>query len=160
MTVVYSIYSLITNIIAAKNNAKGSSYTVDYLTISLSSKESNDTTLNRTFFYIEAWLGMVTVIIWIFIFLFNRYREFKESQEYDDSSKTVSDYSILMEGMPMDVTEDELQKSLNSYFQILNAKKIPENSKKELKIRKLSIGKPFFLNEEELRDKELEEIIK
>lgn len=38
MTLVYSAFALITNIIAAKNNALGSSYTIDYLTISLASK--------------------------------------------------------------------------------------------------------------------------
>lgn len=43
MTVVYSIYSLITNIIAAKQFDQ-SDYTIDYLTISLASKQSNDTT--------------------------------------------------------------------------------------------------------------------
>lgn len=43
MTAVYSIYSLSTNIIAAKNNAQGNHYVVDYLTISLSSKAVNNT---------------------------------------------------------------------------------------------------------------------
>lgn len=52
MTLVYSIYSLATNIIAAKNNSQGDSYTVDYLTISLSSKQSNNTDLNRKFYFI------------------------------------------------------------------------------------------------------------
>lgn len=44
LTIIYSIYSIITNVIAAKKNSNGSTYTVDYLTISLSSKETNDTT--------------------------------------------------------------------------------------------------------------------
>ena len=43
MTLVYSVYSIITNIISAKNNTKGNDYTIDYLTISLASKQSNDT---------------------------------------------------------------------------------------------------------------------
>jgi uncharacterized Tic20 family protein len=38
LTFIYSIYSMVTNIIAAKNNSQGSEYTIDYLTISLSSK--------------------------------------------------------------------------------------------------------------------------
>ena len=80
MTAVYSIYSLATNIIAAKNNAQGNHYAVDYLTISLSSKAVNNTELNRLFFFIQAWLGAVTIIIWIIIFFVNRYREFKEAE--------------------------------------------------------------------------------
>jgi hypothetical protein len=43
MTLLYSLYSLATNVISAKNNAKGNDYTIDYLTISLASKQSNDT---------------------------------------------------------------------------------------------------------------------
>lgn len=77
MTAVFSIYSLATNIIAAKNNAQGSNYSVDYLTISLSSKEVNNTQLNRLFFFIQAWLGAATVIIWVIIFFVNRFREMK-----------------------------------------------------------------------------------
>lgn len=84
LTLVYSIYSLATNIIASKNNSLGSSYTVDYLTISLASKQSNPTDLNKLFYFIQAWLGMAVVIIWIVIFFVNRYREFKNAQEYDD----------------------------------------------------------------------------
>lgn len=74
MTLVYSLYSIATNVIAAKNNAQGNNYTVDYLTISLSSKQSNNTTQNQRFYYIQAWLGVVTVIIWIIVFFINRFR--------------------------------------------------------------------------------------
>ena len=96
MTLVYSIYSLATNIIAAKNNSMGDTYTVDYLTISLSSKQSNNTDTNKKYYFIQAWLGMATVVIWIFIFIYNRYQEIKGSQEYDDASKSASDYSIVI----------------------------------------------------------------
>ena len=74
LTVVYSIYALITNIIAAKDNSLGDKYTVDYLTISLSSKQSNNTDKNKLFYFIQAWIGMGTMIIWIFVFFLNRYR--------------------------------------------------------------------------------------
>jgi hypothetical protein len=80
MTVFFSAFALVTNVIAASNNSKGGNYTVDYLTISLSSKESNPTDLNKTFYFIQAWLGMVTVIIWVLVFFFNRYREQKEAK--------------------------------------------------------------------------------
>ena len=104
LTLVYSIYALVTNVIAAKNNALGGDYTVDYLTISLASKQSNATDLNKMFYYIQAWLGVAVVIVWIVIFFVNRYREYKKAQEYDDETISISDYSISLEGMPLDVT--------------------------------------------------------
>jgi hypothetical protein len=84
LTLVYSIYSLATNIIASRNNSLGNNYNVDYLAISLASKQSNPTDLNKLFYFIQAWLGMAVVIIWIVLFFVNRYREFKNAQEYDD----------------------------------------------------------------------------
>lgn len=68
MTVFYSFFALVTNIIAAKNNSN-SQYTVDYLTISLSSKQSVDSTNNRLFYYIQCWIGAVVMLIWIFLFI-------------------------------------------------------------------------------------------
>jgi hypothetical protein len=53
---------------------------VDYLTISLASKQSNQTSTNENYYFIQAWLGVVMVIIWIFIFVINRYRETKDAQ--------------------------------------------------------------------------------
>ena len=90
---------------SAKNNAKDSDYTIYYLTISLASKQSNDTTQNRQFYFIQAWIGTATIFIWIFIFFYNRYKETRDAQEYDDSSKSASDYSIVLEGMPIDLTQ-------------------------------------------------------
>lgn len=60
---------MITNIIASNNNNKvnANDYKIDYLTISLSSKMNNDTTDNRRFYFISAWLGVVTLIVWVII---------------------------------------------------------------------------------------------
>lgn len=74
LTIVFSIYALATNIIAAKDNTQGDQYTVDYLTISLASKQKNNTDKNKLFYFIQAWIGMATMIIWIFVFFYNRYR--------------------------------------------------------------------------------------
>ncbi len=80
ITAVYSIYALVTNVIASNNNTLGNNYTVDYLTISLASKQSNPTDLNKLYYYIQAWLGVVVVIIWIIFFFINRYKEYKQAQ--------------------------------------------------------------------------------
>jgi hypothetical protein len=66
-----------------------------------------------------------------------------------------------MEGMPLDVTEDEVQKNLNEYYErICRIGSVPKNRRRELKIRKLNVGKPHFMTEDELKDQELEDIIK
>lgn len=77
LTVVYSIYALVTNIIASNSNTLGGSYTVDYLSISLSAKESNPTDQNKLYFYIQAWLGVATIVLWILFFFINRHKEYQ-----------------------------------------------------------------------------------
>jgi hypothetical protein len=47
---------------------------------------------------------VVTVIIWIVLFVVNRYRETKDAQEYDEGNISVSDYSVALEGVPSDIT--------------------------------------------------------
>jgi uncharacterized Tic20 family protein len=79
LTIIYSIYAIITNIIAANKNTNGSTYTVDYLTISLSSKETNDTTQNRLFYFIQCILGAVTMLIWILVLIGIKYFELKSA---------------------------------------------------------------------------------
>ena len=79
LTVVYSIFSLITNIIAAsQNNGTGSSaYTVDYLTISLSSKETNDTSQNELYYLLSCCFGAGAMLIWIIVIIAIKYSEAK-----------------------------------------------------------------------------------
>jgi len=59
-----------------------------------------------------------------------------------------------MEGIPVDVTQDELQKQLDTYFdKIKSQNAIPEAAQKPFAITKLNIGKPFYLSEDALKDK-------
>jgi hypothetical protein len=154
MTAVYSIYALATNIIASNSNSLGNKYTVDYLTISLASKQSNPTERNKLYFYIQAWLGMVTVIVWILFFFINRYKEYKQAQEYDDETISISDYSVVLEGVPTDISQQELQKSFDEYFEYINSiRTIPEHRNKPLKVARLNVGKPFYLSEDALKNK-------
>lgn len=153
MTVVYSIYALVTNIIAANSNSLGSSYTVDYLTISLAAKESNPTDRNKLYFYVQAWLGVVTVILWVLFFFINRYKEYRQAQEYDDETISISDYSVVLEGVPIDISHQEVQKSFDEYFEYINSiRTIPEHRKKPLKVAKINVGKPFYLTEDALKN--------
>lgn len=121
MLIVYAIYGIITNVIASANlssTVSGSySYTIDYLSISLSSKETHDTPTNRMYYYIQCWLGVVFIIIWGLVLVFIKYSEIKNMQSYDDDTISCSDYSIVMEGVPVDIKQEELQKQLNAYYE-------------------------------------------
>lgn len=110
LTVVYSAFALGTNYIASKNSKTSS---VDYIAISLSSKETNDTFDNRRYYFIQCWLGVATIGVWIVALAIMKYHEVKSIEEYDNDTISCSDYSVVMEGMPLDVTKDELQKQLD-----------------------------------------------
>jgi hypothetical protein len=52
-----------------------------------------------------------------------------------------------MEGMPLDVTKDELQKQLDAFYEGLNPDSIPAKWRRPFKVAKLNVGKPFYLHE-------------
>lgn len=67
LTVIYSAYALITNYMASRNGSLSNRQTsVDYISISLSSKATNDTSTNRTYYFVQCWLGIATIAVWIF----------------------------------------------------------------------------------------------
>jgi hypothetical protein len=116
MCAVYSIFAIVTNAIAA--NADSSNlYNLDYITITLAAKQKNDTPTNRTYYFIQCWLGVVTILIWALVLIGVKYSEIKSSNEYDNDTSSASDYSIVIEGIPLDVTKEELQTQLNSYYE-------------------------------------------
>ena len=90
---------------------------IDYLTISLGSKEMNPTDINQRYYIIQCWLGVATVIIWLISFFAVKYFQMVDIFEYDNDTKSASDYSVSIEGFPMEITQEELQKQLNTYFQ-------------------------------------------
>lgn len=82
LTIIYSAYSLATNILAS--NVVGSSILtdyskIDYINISLSSKQTNDTSANRMYYYVSCWLGVANVIIWLLVIIAIKYNEVKDS---------------------------------------------------------------------------------
>ena len=100
MFLVYSIYSLVSNWLAAKDNKSISSY----LKISLAAKQLEHIETNETLYYIQCWLGLVTMMVWILMMMGIKYFEIKEAIEYDVDTSSCSDYSIVLEGIPLDVT--------------------------------------------------------
>lgn len=92
MTVVYSIYALITNLKAA--GAYDSlvtegriisifPITKGYLALSIGSKQMNPTDENAAYYLIQCWIGIGLVIIWmITIFIFKYYE--RSYERYGD----------------------------------------------------------------------------
>ena len=67
--------------------------------------------------------------------------------EYDDDTSSISDFSVVMEGMPLDVTQEELQAQLNSYYtSVTEHRKISEGRKRPFTIVRFNKGIPFYLN--------------
>ena len=56
------------------------------------------------------------------------------------------------------MTQEELQKQLDAYYETIS--NVPVHKKKPLTIMKYNVGKPFYLNEEELVDDEVKELKK
>ncbi len=120
-----------------------------------------DTESNRNLYYAQCWLGLLTILIWILMMVGIKYYEIKEGIEYDSDTSSCSDYSVVLEGIPLDVSKDELQRELNGYYNsVVEYRKIPEKKRKPFKIMKLNVAKPFYLNEEELKVKEIKEVEK
>ena len=78
MSLVYSIYALVTNLIASgKINVANYSVdtTADILSISLASKMTDHTSENSTFYLIQCYIGLGMVVIWCFLLFVLKYFE-------------------------------------------------------------------------------------
>lgn len=89
MFLIYVIYAFATNLVASgKYTTCGGIYNcsanLDYLSISLGSKQQNPTTENQTFYYIQCWIGVGMVIIWFITFAILKYREKLKELEVDN----------------------------------------------------------------------------
>ena len=60
--------------------------------------------------------------------------------------------------MPKDITKEELQGKFDEYEKTIEDRHVPKSKRRPLKIAKLNIGKPFFLNQEILQDDELDKM--
>jgi len=72
---VYGIYALVTNIMSAgvtNLDAIVANYT-DVLILSLGAKQLNINTENETYYYIQCWLGVAAIAIWIVTFILLKY---------------------------------------------------------------------------------------
>lgn len=136
---VYSLFALGTNISVAKStNYLNNTQSIDYLSISLGAKSRQTTvsqnTTGETFYYISAWLGVVMLLIWIFVF--GCIRRETAAIEFNASRKLrISDFSIVIENVPTDFTQEEIQKNFSDYLR----NKIDEDFDKEITLRNIEI---------------------
>lgn len=89
MLLVYSIFAFATNLVASgKFTTCGTlancSTNLDYLAISLGSKQLHATTENQMFYFIQCWLGVAMVVIWFITFAILKYKEKVKEIEVDD----------------------------------------------------------------------------
>lgn len=121
LTIIYSAYALITNVLASRNGSLSNiQSSVDYISISLSSKETNDNSTNRMYYFVQCWLGVATIVVWIFVLAYLKFNEIKSILDYDNDTISCSDYSVVMEGIPLDVTLEDLQRQLDVFYNVLD----------------------------------------
>ena len=156
MTVVYSIYAFVTNLIASgkydTSDPTAVDTTVTWVQLSLGSKQENQTEVNKTYYFISACIGAFLMLLWMVILCCLKYYEKEEEVRVEEETISASDFTIVIEGMPKDITQEELQESFDQYDETV--KNVPAHLKRPFKIEKMNIGKPFYLNEDALRDEE------
>ena len=69
----YSIFAIATNLKAAGVQSSNLTAVVDYISISLSAKQLSQTDDNKTYYYVQCWIGVGVVIVWIFVFFALKY---------------------------------------------------------------------------------------
>ena len=100
---VYGIYSLATNVIATNNSTEERTGTS---VISLSAKQSEPITQqNKDFYYIQCWIGLLTVVIWGGAIMIIKMFHVKKKEDIDQTTKTCADYSVVIHNVPMEINK-------------------------------------------------------
>ena len=87
-----------------------SNSTLDYLSISLGSKSKHNKASNidgEMYYYISSWLGVLMLVFWWFMFACFK-RKIANIENDDRRKLKVSDFSIVIENMPIDFTLYEI----------------------------------------------------
>lgn len=67
---IYALYAMISSGVAAT----GKDNLPDYIKISLAAKQIEDNDTNRRLYYIQCWIGLFVMIIWILVLLGLKYK--------------------------------------------------------------------------------------
>ena len=151
MGLIYGIYALATNIVAANtgDTTNLSSYVpADILSISLGPKQQYQTDQNKQYYLIQCWIGLALMIVWGITFVLLKYFEKADEVAVEEQTISASDFSIVIEGMPTEITMEECQKQFDEYYQSID--NVPESLKRPFLIKKYNVGKPFYLSQADL----------
>jgi hypothetical protein len=163
MLLIYAIYAFATNVVAS-GKFTGCSTTdttkctanFSYIAISLGSKQMSTSEENKNFYYIQCWIGIAMVVVWFLTFALLKYYEKLKELEVDLETRSASDFALVVEGLPDNVSSEEFQAQLSRYEErIQNIRTIPAKKKVPLKIARFNKGNAFQLSESELKDEEL-----
>lgn len=160
MLLIYAIYAFATNVVASgkfkdctTNDTLKCTTTLSYIAISLGSKQLSTSEENKNFYYIQCWIGIGMVVVWFLTFALLKYYEKLKELEVDLETRSASDFTLVVEGLPDNVTSEEFQAQLTRYEErIQNIRTIPAKKKVPLKIARFNKGNAFQLSESELKD--------
>lgn len=120
---------------------------------------------------ISAFLIMAVIIVWSFLVYVFKHFQVESAEMIDDQSVTASDFSIVIQNAPIQLFKDKsnIERQFGEYFQsvssILEKEYFGVYLKKDqlsntstqqqlqkLKVTKINIGIPFYLNENNLEE--------
>lgn len=98
MSLVYSIYALATNVAASNilKETSNSQSTFSYIALSLGSKQLNPTDTNKSYYYIQCWIGLAVVALWLFVFFILKHVEAQEENKVGDETISAADFTITI----------------------------------------------------------------
>lgn len=107
MFVVYSVYSLATNLKAANIDINGnySSQILSFLSISLGSKQLYSSEEKIQMYVIGAWIGLAMLVLWSIAFLGLKYYQKESEVAILLETKSVSEYTLVIEKIPTGMTK-------------------------------------------------------
>jgi hypothetical protein len=77
MTLIYSIFAIATNVLASESYTSAGGLDIsslDYLVISLSSKQTYPTDTNKLYYFISCWLGLAMIVLWMLALVGIKYK--------------------------------------------------------------------------------------
>jgi hypothetical protein len=152
LSIVYSGFALYSNIVASQNTCQLSKLCM----LSEGAKQTNAVSEIANYYIIQSWIGVGLVIIWGFYFFYMSYKERKLELDSDFHMKSASDFSVMVEFLPNTYDEKKFQETLTENYKIITS--VPIVLKKPPVIAKFNIARPFYMNEKDLKDDELEKL--
>ena len=116
---IYAIYALATNVIATNTGDPTNVYSyipTDILSISLGAKQTIQTQQNRTYYFVQCWIGFAVMLVWGVTFLILKYFEKADEVRVEEQTVSASDFSIVVEYMPTELTKEDVQQQFDDYF--------------------------------------------